>query len=197
MSLSQALQAACDLHSRLPALRAFAPWPSDLEPAALAPAAIPAQQQVAEFALPGTPETQPLIGTLRTAAGQAHWTQTYTEAEVGAHFLQNYGYFELFGPTGHFRSTQLRAYIAYWGAGLRYDWHSHEAEELYVVLGGGAEFLTEESECWLQAGGTRLHGGWQPHAMNTGAEPVLTYVLWRGAGLAGLPLMGGKRTAAA
>ena len=37
---------------------------------------------------------------------------------------------------------------------------------------------------------TRLHSGWQPHAMNTGAEPILTYVLWRGAGLEGLPLMG-------
>ncbi len=197
MSLSQALQAARELHSQLPALREFAPWPGDLEPAALAPAAMPAQDQVAGFSQPGTPVTQPLINALRGSASQAHWTQTYTEAEVGAHFLQNYGYFELFGPTGHFRSTQLRGYIAYWGAGLKYDWHSHEAEELYVVLGGGARFLTAENERWLSAGDTRLHGGWQPHAMNTGAEPILTYVLWRGAGLEGLPLMGGNRETAA
>ncbi|WP_254604115.1 dimethylsulfonioproprionate lyase family protein [Leisingera sp. ANG59] len=158
---------------------------------------MPAQDQVAGFTQQGTAETQPLIDALHTAAGEAHWTQTYTEAEVGAHFLQNYGYFELFGPTGHFRSTQLRGYIAYWGAGLKYDWHSHEAEELYVVLGGGAQFLTEENESWLGAGDTRLHGGWQPHAMNTEAEPILTYVLWRGAGLTGLPLMGGSREVAA
>ena len=135
MSLSQALQAARDLHTKPARLAGVRAWPSDLEPAALAPALMPAQDQVAGFSQPGTPETQPLIDALRSAAGQAHWTQTYTEAEVGAHFLQNYGYFELFGPTGHFRTTQLRGYIAYWGAGLKYDWHSHEAEELYVVLG--------------------------------------------------------------
>lgn len=197
MSLSQALQAACDLHTKLPAVRDFAPWPSDLQPAVLEPAALPAQSQVAEFEQPGTAATQPLIDALRTAVGQARWTQTYTEAEVGAHFLQNYGYFELFGPTGHFRTTQLRGYIAYWGAGLKYDWHSHEAEELYVVLGGGAQFLTAENESWLAAGDTRLHSGWQPHAMNTGAQPILTYVLWRGAGLEGLPLMGSNRETAA
>ncbi len=130
-----------------------------------------------------------MVEAIAATAELANWKVTYTEEEVGADFLARYGYYELFGPTGHFHSTQLRGYVAYWGAGLNYDWHSHQAEELYVTLAGGAQFRVEGNEAFVGPGQTRLHQSWQSHAMITGDQPILTFVLWRGAGLNALPQM--------
>ncbi|WP_300513722.1 dimethylsulfonioproprionate lyase family protein [Aliiroseovarius sp.] len=187
--LSLVLEAARALHASQPALSAYAPWPADLTPANLPSRPVPAADLVADFPLSGIDMTQPLIDAVRATTHLAAWKRTYGEEEVGADFRNRYGYYELFGPTGHFHSASLRGYIAYWGEGLRYDWHSHEAEEIYLCLSGGAEFEREDGVAFLGAGDTREHAGWQAHAMTTTDRPILTFVLWRGAGLAGLPLM--------
>lgn len=120
----------------------------------------------------------------------AHWTRTYTEAEVGAHFLRHYGYFELVGPTGHYIDERTRAYVAYWGAGLDYDWHSHQAEELYFVVSGSGHFRSEgDDDAKLGRGGVRTHRSNQRHALRIEQDPILTFVLWRGPGLTELPVM--------
>ena len=188
--LSAVLRAARLLHDRLPEVAAFAPWPVDMVPGNLAPLDIPAARQVAGFAHRGNRDTQPLIDAITASTAHGHWTRTYSEAEVGAHFLETYGYYELFGPNGHFRSPDLRAYVAYWGPGLDYAWHSHAAEEMYVVLAGQARFRSRrQGDAVLGAGQTRVHAGHESHAMVTDGQPVLTYVLWRGAGLSDLPAM--------
>ncbi|SDC44487.1 dimethylsulfonioproprionate lyase family protein [Ruegeria marina] len=185
MTLNHVLAAARALHAAHPDLAGFAPWPDDLEPVECIPVPVPATGLVAGFDLPGTPLTQPLIDAIRATVHLARWTRTYSEAEVGADFLNRYGYYELFGPTGHFHSTRLRGYVAYWGEGLTYDWHRHEAEEIYLVLAGGARFRSAEDSIETGPGQTRAHVSWQFHAMDTTDRPVLTFVLWRGAGMAG------------
>lgn len=173
------------------ALQAFVPWQQRLDWQPREPVHIPAADLVGNWLDAGTPETMPLHNAVAQAARHVDWRQTYTEDEVGAHFLANYGYFELFGPDGHFRTPEARAYIAYWGPKLYYDWHCHEAEELYVVLSGEALFHIDGGpDLLLRPGDTRLHGSWQSHAMTTLEQPILTLVLWRGAGLEGLPEMG-------
>lgn len=184
------LAAARDLHRVLPELAAFGAWPEDLRRADHVPLGVPACDQIAGFAHAGTALTQPMIEDVRRSVPAGHWVQTYTEAEVGAHFLQNYGYYELFGPGGHFTCSGLRGFVAYWGASLDYGWHRHAAEELYVILGGEAWFVSETGgEVLLRAGETRFHAGNEGHAMRTGDAPVLTYVVWRGDGLEDLPRM--------
>ena len=37
---------------------------------------------------------------------------------------------------------------------------------------------------------TRMHSSNQPHALTMTDGPILTFVLWRGNGVEGLPLMG-------
>lgn len=187
--LDAVLEAAQALHTDHDALGTYAPWPGDLTPANLPARAIPATEIIADTAFQGNQRTQPLIDAVRAASGLASWKRTYTEEEVGADFRNRYGYFELFGPTGHFHSTALRGYIAYWGEGLTYDWHSHEAEELYLCLAGGAEFHRADGSVTLEPGQTRAHDSWQSHAMTTHDQPILTFVLWRGPGLADLPRM--------
>ena len=188
-SLDLVLNAARELHASHPDLQAYAPWPEDLKPANLPARPVPATDIVAGNGPQGIDMTQPLIDAVRETAGLASWKRTYTEEEVGAEFLSRYGYYELFGPTGHYHTTALRGYIGYWGHGLHYDWHSHEAEELYLCLSGEAEFHRADNSLTLRPGETRAHQSWQSHAMTTHDHPILTFVLWRGPGLAGLPRM--------
>nr|WP_246455904.1 dimethylsulfonioproprionate lyase family protein [Sulfitobacter aestuariivivens] len=140
--------------------------------------------------LRGSRITAPVIKALRRAAPELEWRQTYSKEDVGARFLDTYGYIELFGPTGHFRSAKLRGYIGYWGPDLTYDWHAHEAEELYFTLAGCAVFSAKgATNVMVRPGEARAHESDQPHLMITLDQPYLAYVLWRGNGLEGLPRM--------
>ncbi|NOD76444.1 MULTISPECIES: dimethylsulfonioproprionate lyase family protein [unclassified Ruegeria] len=192
MTLDDVLEAARQLHQAHPELSAFGAWPSDLSAAVTEPVHVPAADLVQGFGLRGSELTQPLIDAVKATTHLAHWKQTYTEEEVGADFLNRYGYYELFGPTGHFHSAQLRGYIGYWGAGLNYDWHSHQAEEIYLTLAGGALFKVEGDETFVGPNQTRLHSSRQSHAMITTDQPILTFVLWRGDGMGDLPRMDAK-----
>lgn len=188
--LGALLKAVRRLHEATPALAAYSPWPTDLVQVPVAPISCEAATTLGVQAMRGTRATVPVIRALRAAAADLEWRQTYTEAEVGNRFLRSYGYVELFGPGGHFRSRQARGYIGYWGPDLTYDWHAHEAEELYFGLAGQAVFSAPgASNAMLRPGDHRIHASNQPHLMLTLRFPFLAYVLWRGAGLEGLPRM--------
>ena len=181
--------AASRLVAATPELREFVDWPAAAfsgKPGTPMPVA----EIVAGYGPDHAGASAELHRAVQAVSAYADWTQTYSEEEVGADFLSRYGYFELVGPTGHFRSDQIKAYIAYWGQGLAYDWHLHEAQELYYVISGSALFQARGlAPTVLGPGQTREHLSNQPHAMTTTDSPVLTLVLWRGAGLQTLPRM--------
>ncbi|SLN52100.1 dimethylsulfonioproprionate lyase family protein [Ruegeria meonggei] len=189
MTLDDVLEAARQLHQIHPDLAAFGEWPTDLTAVALQPNAVPATCQVAEMDWGTVAQTKGLTEAIKATAHLAAWKLTYTKEEVGADFLNRYGYYELFGPTGHFHSTQLRGYVAYWGSGLNYDWHSHQAEELYLALAGRALFKVDGEDACIGPNQSRQHQSWQRHAMNTTTQPILTFVLWRGEGIGDIPRM--------
>lgn len=185
------LDAVKTLHQAHPALSDFAPWPADLEWADLAARDFPVSDLIQDWTCADFGPEADIHRALQGAAPGAHWLRTYSEAEVGAHFLANYGYIELYGPTGQYRSGQGRGFLAYWGGGLEYDWHVHEAEELYFVLSGSGLFMSEGAEtALLKRGATRMHASMQPHALHLPEGPILTYIPWRGNGLDGPPKMG-------
>ena len=158
-----------------PMLRDFAPWPNRPSWAELEPLAVPAISLIEELAAKTTRATSPIVASIKSMVREVCWQQTYTEAEVGADFLSRYGWFELVGPTGHYLSDSTRAFIAFWGADLHYPAHLHEAEELYYVLAGSAEFHSEgQPSAQLVPGGTRYHAS-EPrprhgHAHRTGVD---------------------------
>ncbi|MDA7430966.1 dimethylsulfonioproprionate lyase family protein [Primorskyibacter aestuariivivens] len=152
---------------------------------------VPAAQLLKSWSEGHINATVHLRDAIRELSDFADWQQTYSVDEVGQDFLDRYGWFELVGPEGHFRSDEVRAFIAYWGERLYYPWHLHEAEELYFILAGEALFEAEGAPpVTLKAGEACLHKANQPHQMTTGDSPVLALVLWRGAGLSGVPRMG-------
>ena len=190
LAFARAYHAATLLVASNPALMAFAGWPF-AAPVPRAAHPVSAARILRDWACGASDVTVNLHEAVRGIADYADWRQTYTEEKVGADFLNRYGYFELVGPGGHFHSDTVRAYIAYWGDGLYYPWHLHEAEELYCIIAGHALFEAEGLPPQvLGPGDIRVHASNQPHAMTTTDSPVLALVLWRGAGLAGFPRMG-------
>lgn len=189
-SMARLLEAARRAYVSTPALVDFAPWPDDLVETDLGHQDIPAEPIIEAFGEPGTDLTEPVIQAIRHCVPDAFWIQTYTEEEVGRDFLNRYGYFELFGPTGHFITNRLRGYAAYWGNGLDYGWHNHKAEEIYFCLAGEGLFKAEgEEDCSVTAGETKYHASNQMHAMTTSAQPFLCLAFWRGDGMGDLPKM--------
>lgn len=188
--MTRILDAAKAIHAATPALQAFQPWPEDLQWSARAPVAQPVSAEIATHCPGCCPASQPLADALPDVFDVAEWRVTYSEDQVGRDFIERYGYFELYGPTGMYHSAQARAYVGYWGRGLHYARHWHEAEELYYVCGGSAHFEAEGMpDRLLGPGDWQEHASNQPHALTTRDEPLLTLVLWRGKGMGGLPFM--------
>ncbi|MEO1026320.1 MAG: dimethylsulfonioproprionate lyase family protein, partial [Pseudomonadota bacterium] len=121
-------------------LSAFATFPDQVVWSGLAANLVPAAGQVAAWPSGDDCPEADVHQAVQAVASSAEWRQSYTETEVGKRFLETYGYFELYGPSGHFQCENARGFIAYWGPGLTYDWHDHLAEELYFVLSGAALF---------------------------------------------------------
>lgn len=183
---STLLSEAKKVYDATPAMQGFSKWPTDLTYHHQAPVWIPAIRQLTLWE-----NDHSLHKATQSILPYGKWKQTYTEKEVGYGFLQDYGYIELFGPNGHFRSDQVRGYVGYWGKGLYYPWHHHEAEEIYTVISGSGYFEAEgKAPVTLTSGQCQIHERNQPHALTMKESAILTLVLWGGAGMAGLPKMG-------
>ncbi len=166
-----------------PALARFAP---EAEPVwtERAPYTFPAVKRIIDWIAREAPDWF----CLADIAPYAEWRQSYTAEEVGEDFLASYGYTEIVGPKGHYHCDTLRAYVGWWGPGLFYPWHDHEAEEIYYILAGHAEFESDGfPPARLGPGDTRLHTSRQRHAMTTTDSGILALALWRGTGIEGLP----------
>lgn len=180
------LHAINALHVGQPDLMEFAPPPSDFSSQDLPQSTWFDPKRVTDLQNVTPPEHTDILETLAQNFHALNWHQSYTEDEVGAEMLSRYGYIELYGPKGQFHCADHRAYLSYWGENIYYDWHHHEAEELYFILSGEAIFHKKgEEDRLLRAGDTTFHASYQPHAMTTTTQPILAFVLWRGAGLTG------------
>lgn len=90
-------------------------------------------------------------------------------------------YAELVGPVGPVVSAKCRFGFYLQAPDCLYPPHSHAAEELYLLLGGSAEWQLDESEPFLPpTPGLVHHMPWQKHAMRTGTSPLLALWVWLG-----------------
>ena len=109
-----------------------------------------------------------------------NWEQGYNEKEVGKDFLNKYGFFELIGPTGHFQTSEMALYVNFLDKNAYYHWHNHEAEELYFIVSGEAKFESKnQNEEILSSTKTRFHKSYQPHAITTSDQQILSFVIWK------------------
>jgi Dimethlysulfonioproprionate lyase len=140
------------------------------------------------LAMLAVPAERGLARLLARHASALRWGQTYTTADFGQHFIDNYGWMELFGTRGHFRNDAVAAGFLILGPDVVYPDHHHVAEEVYIPLTGGTEWRMGESAFRHRQGGEVIHHASNVgHAMRTGDEPLLALYLWRGGDLAQRP----------
>ncbi|MFO1035607.1 MAG: dimethylsulfonioproprionate lyase family protein [Geminicoccaceae bacterium] len=155
-------------------------WPDEPEQRNLQPTMLPVQGFLGDLRA-----TTGLAADLVEAAPNLAWRQTYGAAEMPPCFLDRYGWTELLGTRGHWRSDELAAGFLLLGPDTLYPEHRHAAEEIYIVLVGTADW-SRGGEGWRRRmpGEVVHHDSQTPHAMRTGAEPLLALYLWRGGDLA-------------
>jgi mannose-6-phosphate isomerase-like protein (cupin superfamily) len=131
------------------------------------------------------PQARRLAGLLAEHRQTFHWGQTYTTADFGRRFIDNYGWLELFGTRGHFASDAIAGGFLILGPDILYPDHHHVAEEIYIPLIGGAEWRMADQPFRLREAGEVIHHtSGVNHAIRTGNEPLLALYLWRGGPLA-------------
>src|ERR1700683_2846051 len=69
-----------------------------------------------------------LVTALCGSAPSLVWRQSYTNGELGAAFMQNYGWTEIFGPRSCNSGGQTACGLLLLGADTFYPQHRHEAE---------------------------------------------------------------------
>lgn len=121
-----------------------------------------------------------LIADLCRAACSLEWRQTYASHEISTDFLQNYGWTELMGRRAPIDASRVACGFLLLGPSTLYPRHGHEAEEVYLPLSGTARWQQGDAVWREKPPGTLIHHARnEPHAMHTGAEPLLALYLWR------------------
>jgi hypothetical protein len=138
--------------------------------------------RIVELAPPGA---NPLARLVVEHRGDFRWGQTYSEADFGKEFVDNYGWLEVFGTRGHFVNDEVAAGLLVLGPDIVYPDHHHVAEEIYIPLTGGTEWRMGEGSFRVREAGEVIHHASNVnHAMRTGMEPLMALYIWRGGPLA-------------
>lgn len=149
------------------------------------PAYLPAADTLVETLVSTTPQTHDLAVLFDREKSTRRWEQSYTRSDgvVGEDMLSGYGFAEVIGKRGPFASTRVRAGIGVWGPGIDYPAHRHAAEEVYVLLGGSAEFhLGEGDETAVEmrhAGDAVFVPSMLTHGFRTRQEPLAVFYIWQ------------------
>ena len=126
-----------------------------------------------------------LARLLADRGSRLRWGQTYTAADLGQKFLDNYGWVEIVGTRGHFVHDEVACGFLLLGPNVHYPDHHHQAEEVYVPLTSGTLWSKGGSVYVERAAGEVIHHlSDVSHAMKTGPDPLLAIYLWRGGPLA-------------
>ena len=121
-----------------------------------------------------------LQNAIIAASEFVHWRETYKGTNIGDYFMDRFGCYCIIGENAPFSSESLRLFMVYMPPNLYYPWHNHPAEEMYMVVSGGATFKKKGcSDEVLSEGQVAFHTSNQPHAMETKEDPVLCLVAWR------------------
>jgi hypothetical protein len=171
---------------QVPALAPFlADWPRAAVPRVVAISDLPVLRWLPDIAGDTAAFGIDLVAALCRAAPSLAWRQTYTAKDLDAVFLDNYGWSEILGANGPLASERIACGFLILGPSTHYPRHRHEAEEMYLPLSGTAAWQQGDAVWRERPPGTPiLHAGNEPHAMRTGASPMLALYLWRSANLA-------------
>ena len=143
-----------------------------------------------------TKKTETLVKRLTLMAHHMAWGQTYTAQDLGAGFLEKYGWTELIGLRGPFASNRVACGFLLLGPQIEYPSHFHEAEEVYVPLTKKTLWQRGKQSWGYRTPGRPIyHASRMPHAIRTEAIPLLALYLWRGGNLVQKSMFAASRAA--
>ncbi|MDF1749045.1 MAG: dimethylsulfonioproprionate lyase family protein [Alphaproteobacteria bacterium] len=167
---------------------ALAPLSNDLpkipEWLGATPVYLPIIEKLTRLPQQASGRSRNLVDQIVQLAPDIPWQQTYVEEQVGKHYLQNYGWFNLLSPEGMFYSETIRISIGVWLKPIFYLEHSHEPEEDYLILAGGGLFRSEgcaPRQCGV--GDTVHHTSNQRHSIDMADSDMVALAFWRGKNL--------------
>jgi len=110
------------------------------------------------------------------------WRPSYPELAGNAEFdafIGGYSYAQIAGPDGPLMTNAISIFATIQAPGLLYPPHHHAATEVYVAVGGRAEWQ-RDTEPWRRRnpGSIILHTSDMPHAARTHDEPLLAIAVW-------------------
>ncbi|CDX40375.1 conserved hypothetical protein [Mesorhizobium sp. ORS 3359] len=157
----------------------------DMPARSLEPRALGCLGYVDSIAALAPADAKPLTRLVADHRGELGWGQTYSAADFGQGFIDNYGWLEVFGTRGHFVNDAVAGGLLILGPNIVYPDHHHIAEEIYIPLTGGTEWRMGEGDFHIRDAGEVIHHASNvSHAMRTGKEPLMALYLWRGGPLA-------------
>ena len=97
------------------------------------------------------------------------------------HFFENESFVEIIGPNGLLLTQGIRVGFLFLGEQVFYPSHKHEALELYNIISGNSFWQINDKEFFEKKPGDKVfHDIWEPHAMRTAGQPVLSLFSWSG-----------------
>lgn len=162
-----------------PAVDKFlADWPSG-SPQTPQPTTLAALRFASNLDRSAPSEFEPLVRLFLKVCDRLAWRQTYAPEDFGSKFLDRYGWTMLVGPDGIVASRLLLVTLVLFGPDNEYPLHSHEAEEIYIPVGGAIEILSGDGG-WVSiaSGDVVHHPPWLPHALRTKEDPSLFIAAW-------------------
>ena len=158
----------------------FVNWPKSLVLTKKPINEIKVTKKLSSWKSKGSEQVNKIHNLITNLAPYVNWDNGYREDQVSKEFLDKYGFFELIGPTGHYETSEMALYVNFLDQNAYYPWHNHEAEELYFIVSGKAKFECKDQNIEiLSSTKTRLHKSFQPHAITTIENQVLSFVIWK------------------
>ena len=163
----------------------LAGWPSDVTLSQTTPSRLPVLRHLPHAMAVTGPETEALAALLIAAAGVLEWRQSYSDAELGQKFIENYGWTEIL------RAERLVCGFLVLGPRTEYPTHRQAPEEICIPLAGTAFWQRGNRPFAPRPPGMIVHHpSWLPHAIRTSDEPLLALYVWRGDLLDDPPVLG-------
>ncbi len=148
----------------------------------IAPIYLPAADFLADAIQLTNSQTRELVELFERRKKHLCWEQSYKKQDgvISDAMLAGYGFAEIIGQQGPFVSDRIRAGIGIWGPDIVYPSHQHEAEEIYIVLAGSAEFKIDGSNAEKRSAGDVIFvESNTPHGFHTTDQSLVIYYLWQ------------------
>ncbi len=156
----------------------------DLSPKSLTvpePRILPACTYLPETIAASMLVTDSVAAALAEIAPHLHWKQNanYSDALLGAGYMDGYAYAEFIGPQGFFPGDDFLMGLLLLGPHRHYKDHAHKAPELYWTLTGPSLWRKGSEEFLSRPAGSMIwHAPDVIHATHTCDGPLLALWIW-------------------